>query len=31
VSWAFCKQPELIEDGLLRLQKADLTAPDGRG
>lgn len=31
IRWAFCKQPELIEDGLLRLQEADLAAPDGHG
>ncbi len=26
VRWAFCKQPEVIEEGLARLAKADLTA-----
>ncbi|MBD8868230.1 pyridoxal phosphate-dependent aminotransferase [Nocardioides donggukensis] len=26
VRWAFCKEAEVIEDGLLKLQKADLTA-----
>ncbi len=26
IRWAFCKQADVIEDGLLRLQKADLSA-----
>ena len=26
VRWAFCKEPEMIEEGLRLLQQADLTA-----